>query len=187
MLVGTVQRDSTAFYTKFVPDGIRFSRIQAKEIAALNPICTREELRPQTDLSYLFKQNPDVSGLSLVLDDAQRQEALESVQFEDFMAPKDHYDIFDLYEFVEEAKQSFKSLPVGFRMQYGNDPMNFLANFNNDLTSTKTIAALAEVLNRKAPESLLSQSSETTNVAPQTQKSDISVTPQTPEVKEDKK
>lgn len=164
MLVGTVQRDSSEFFKRFIPEGINYAKTPATKIAAMNPVITDQSMRPQTDLAYLFSQNPDISGLSLVMDDTARQDRLDTVSFEDFVEPKDSYDIFDLHEFVEQAKSSFNSLPVAFRMQYDNNPINFVQQFNDPVSSSKTIAALSDVLGRRVPETLQQQSSETSNV-----------------------
>lgn len=164
MKVGTVQRDSSEFYVRFLPENLNRSKTQLKDIIALNPVCTDQTMRVQTDLSYLLQQNPDISGLSLILDDVKQQERLDYVQFEDFMEPKTSYDIFDFQQFVEKAKKSFDLLPVKFRMEYQNNPFNFISAFNDPLTSQKTIAALAEQLNRKATGVSPSQSGETSNV-----------------------
>lgn len=165
MKVGTVQRDSSEFYKRFVPEDISLTKMSVKTVMAYNPVCTDQTMRKQTDLRYLFEQNPDVSGMSLLLDDSARQERLDYVQFEDFVEPKEFYDIFDVQEFVEDAKASFKALPVQFRMQYGNDPINFVRQFNDPATSSKVIDSLATALGRPVPEALKSQTAETS--APQ--------------------
>ncbi|UPW40924.1 internal scaffolding protein [Sigmofec virus UA08Rod_6110] len=184
MQIGTVQRDSSQFYKRFLPDNINRAKTSIKDIIAYNPVCTDETMRGQTDLHALFSQHPDISGLSLLLDDEQRQQALDTVQFEDFMEPQDHYDIFDLYQFVEQAKSSFRSLPIQFRMQYNNDPLNFISQFNDPATSSKVLASLSETLNRPVPTDMHLQSGETS--APASTSSDIPKSPDTSQNNSDK-
>ncbi|UPW40885.1 internal scaffolding protein [Sigmofec virus UA08Rod_6251] len=175
MKVGTVQRDSSEFFKTFIPNS-SWSFLRKKtssEIRAYNPVITDQTQRKQTDLAHILQSNPDVSGLSLLLDDKVRQEKLQSISVEDFLEPKDHYDIFDIYEFVENAKYSFNSLPVKFRMQYDNDPMKFLNAVNNESTSSKTLAALSDALNIQFDALRQEQRSETSSVTPLTPDDDV--------------
>lgn len=160
MLVGTVQRDSSSYYKKFIPDNINFSKMKISDIHSLNPILTDQTQCKQTDLQYIFSQNPDVNGLSLILDDSAKRERLSSVSIDDFLEPKDHYDIFDINNFIENAKYQFTKLPISFRMQFGNDPFNLISSLSDPSTSSKVIAALSDALGSYSSSSFQLQSSE---------------------------
>lgn len=164
MLVGTVQRDSSAYYKKFIPDDFNMSKSTSAQIRALNPILTDETMRLQTDLNHIFSQHPDISGLSLLLDDSSKEERLSTVSIEDFLPPKDHYDIFDIEEFIESSKSQFRKLPVEFRMLYNNDPMQLISALENQKTSSETLAALSDILKPLMPGQTPIQSSETATV-----------------------
>lgn len=137
-----------------------------------NPMITDETLREQCELSYLFSQNPDISGLSLVTDDKAAQERMATVSVEDFLPAKDHYDIFDISEFVDNAKSQFRKLPIELRMKYNNDPLQLCAAFDNDYS-----AALADMQQYFSP-LMPSQSSGTPAAgSPNTPVSKESLTP----------
>lgn len=108
----------------------------AKEQFISNPVCTDVTQAEQTDLKYLLSQNPDANGLSLILDDAQREELMSSVSIEDFLPPADHYDIFDIAAFIQHSKQQFNKLPVKLRMHYKNDPLVLAKALEDDYSAT---------------------------------------------------
>lgn len=176
-LCGTVQRDSSAYYKRFLPDDVDLSKKTSKQVAAYNPVLTDQTMRAQTDLKHIFNAHPDISGLSLLLDDVAQEKRLETVSIEDFLPPKDHYDIFDMEEFIENSKDQFRKLPIDFRMQFDNDPMALVNALDNDTTSAQTIAALSNILNPAAIKQSSIQSGETTGEKPSVQPSTPSVSP----------
>lgn len=124
--------DPTSYHVSFVAD------LKAKDPSKRfvdNPVLTDESQAIQTDLKYILNQNPDLNGLGLILDDTAREERLASVSIEDFIPPADHYDIFDLYNFIEHAKSQFKKLPAELRLRYNNNPLELVKAFEADETS----------------------------------------------------
>lgn len=121
------------YYVSFVLDSN--ARDEKKKFVP-NPICTDVTLTEQTDLKYLFSQNPDVNGLSLIVDDSKREEQLSTISVEDFLEPADHYDIFDYYNFIENCKVKFRSLPAAVRKKYGDNPINLVSALDADYSGT---------------------------------------------------
>lgn len=134
----------------------------AKEKFIDNPLVTDVTLREQCELQYLFQQNPDITGLSLVADDKAAEERTATVSVEDFLPAKDHYDIHDMAEFIDNAKQQFNKLPVKLRMMYNNNPMELVDAMDKDYG-----AALANMQQFFSPVLPASQSSATPAVGSQ--------------------
>lgn len=97
-----------------------------------NPIITDETLVKQCDLSYILSEHPDISGLSLLLDDSAKEERLSTVSVEDFLEPKDHYDIFDIQDFINNAHHQFSKLPISLRKKYNNNPINLVHDLSQE-------------------------------------------------------
>lgn len=87
-----------------------------------NPILTDVTQAVHTDIHKILQQNPDVSGLSLILDDPAQNSASDRVSIEDFLPPSQYHDIFDIHEFVENSRKSFAMLPAKLRKMFNNDP-----------------------------------------------------------------
>lgn len=115
-----------------------------KTVFVDNPILTDVTQAPHTDIHTILNQNPDVSGLSLLLDDPARTDLRERVSIEDFIQPSQHVDIFDLEEFISNAKRSFNLLPASFRKLYNNNPMELVKAF--DKNEPKALSLLQEYL-----------------------------------------
>lgn len=176
----TAQQDAEPFrhITSFVKD---LGAKKESDRFVDNPIITDETAVKQCDLKYLLSEHPDINGLSLLLDDVAREERLSTVSFEDFMEPKDHYDIFDMQEFIENAKRQFKKLPIDFRLKYNNNPLELVNALDDPKKNTAALADLERYLSPLMPQS---QSSGITNVASQTSQdsSDQSKTTKTTKV-----
>lgn len=91
-----------------------------------NPILTDVTQAEHTDIYKILQQNPDVNGLSLILEDAASQHNSEMVSFEDFVPPSRYTDIFDVQDFYKQAQKSFQLLPAALRKMYDNDPASLV-------------------------------------------------------------
>lgn len=123
----------------------------ADEKFVSNPLVTDVTLREQCELQYLFQQNPDITGLSLVADDAASKERTSSISVEDFLPAQDHYDIFDLAAFIENAKNQFNKLPVKLRMMYNNNPVELCADLEKNYSAA--LANMQQFFDPILPES----------------------------------
>lgn len=85
-----------------------------------NPILTDETQSIHTDIHKILQQNPDVNGLSLILEDEASKYNANLVQLEDFLQPSRYTDIFDLHDFVKQSERSFAMLPASLRKQFNN-------------------------------------------------------------------
>ncbi|UPW41596.1 hypothetical protein [Peromfec virus RodF8_46] len=125
--------DSESYYTSFSKDPKGRS---LSDRFFDNPLITDVSQSKQCDLKYIFSQNPDINGMSLIVDDASREEELSSISVEDFLEPKDHYDIFDAAEFIDNAKRQFRKLPGALRSFYGDNPINLCRALDSDYSGT---------------------------------------------------
>lgn len=151
------------------PSKIRFVDKEKTKVWIDNPVLTDVSQVVQTDLKHILGHNPDINGLSLLLDDPSKDDLRESVQIEDFLEPSQYVDIFDIQDFIGNAKNSFYRLPAGLRKCFHNNPFELI-----DLVTSKDPAALSlleEYLNPLLPHS---QSSGTGSDISQCNKSSIS-------------
>lgn len=129
------------------PDGFpvsHFADSKKKTVFIDNPILTDVTQVVHTDIHSILSNNPDVSGLSLILDDPAANQLRDSVSFEDFVEPSQYVDIFDVQDFVENAKRSFTLLPASLRKQFNNDPFALVnAIEKND---TRAVSLLRDYL-----------------------------------------
>lgn len=102
---------------------VKFADSKKKLVFIDNPIITDETQLVHTDLKQILKSNPDINGLSLLLDDSAERDRIASIQLEDFIPPSQYVDIFDLDDFVKNAKRKFLELPVEIRKKFNNNPL----------------------------------------------------------------
>lgn len=117
-----------------------------------NPVLTDTSQVKQTDLKHILASNPDVNGLSLLVNDSAANYD-DYVSIEDFMEPSNYVDIFDVYDFVNRSKASFAQLPASFRKMYNNDPAVLCRALNDDKTSAAVIDSLSKYLDVSAYQS----------------------------------
>lgn len=129
---------------------VKFADKSKKLVFVDNPIVTDVTQTAHTDIQHILNQNPDISGLSLLLDDPAADSARDCVQLEDFIQPSQYVDIFDIQEFVEQSKRSFNMLPAAIRKQFNNNPANLVSAL--DSKDSSALASLYEYL-RINPES----------------------------------
>lgn len=108
-----------------------FADCKAKTVFVDNPILTDVTQEAQCDIRTILQGNPDLSGLGLILDDSALEAVRDSVSIEDFLPPSDHYDVFDLYDFIENSKKAFNRLPARLRKTYNNDPAQLAKAFES--------------------------------------------------------
>lgn len=117
---------------------VRFADKEKTKVWIDNPVLTDVTQVEQTDLKHILAANPDINGLSLLLDDAAKDELRDIVSIEDFLEPSQYVDIFDIQDFISNAKNSFNRLPVSLRKIFNNDPFQLI-----DAVSSKNPAALS--------------------------------------------
>lgn len=121
-----------------------FADEKKKTVFIDNPILTDVTQEPHTNIHTILSQNPDVNGLSLILDDTARQQLQETVSVNDFLEPASYYDVFDIQDFVDNAKRSFELLPASLRKQFNNNPMELVSRI--DKRDQRALSALQEYL-----------------------------------------
>lgn len=109
-----------------------------------NPVLTDVTQAVHTDIHKILQQNPDVNGLSLILEDAAAAHNSDFVQFEDFVEPSRYRDIFDVQEFYDRAKRSFSLLPAKLRKAYNNDPAQLCSAISSK--DPLAVSAISEFL-----------------------------------------
>lgn len=100
---------------------VKFADKKRTKVWIDNPVLTDVSQVVQTDLKTILGNNPDVSGLSLLLDDTALEDIKERIAVQDFIAPSQYVDIFDVQDFMNQATNSFKQLPASLRKAYNND------------------------------------------------------------------
>lgn len=102
---------------------VKFADVKKKLVFIDNPVITDETQLVHTDIKQILQSNPDINGLSLLLDDSAEKGRIASIQLEDFIPPSQYVDIFDLDDFVKNAKRKFLELPVELRKKFNNNPL----------------------------------------------------------------
>lgn len=133
-------------------EGIIFSNKAKTEVYVDNPVLTDVTQLPQTDLKTILSANPDVSGLSLLLEDPSEQNLRDTVSIEDFIEPSNYVDVFDLYNFVNQAEKSFAMLPASLRKAFNNSPLE-LSKALSSKDNTAAISLLEKYLEPLTPSS----------------------------------
>lgn len=127
-----------------LPTSLYFADASRKLVFIDNPILTDVTQEPHTNIKTILSQNPDVSSLSLILDDPANSELSNRVSIEDFIQPSQYVDIFDIQDFVSNAARSFSMLPANFRKQYDNDPAKLISALENN--ESQALASLQHFL-----------------------------------------
>lgn len=165
----------------FPLEPVLWANKKEKTVFVYNPILTDVTQEVHTDIHQILRQNPDVSGLSLIVDDASTEELRQMVSIQDFLPPSQYVDVFDIAEYVEHAKRQFSYLPASLRKAYNNDPMELGRRLaSND---PKAYASLQQYLGIDATSISLGQASGQSDV----QSSQSSPTPDAPDIESDKK
>ncbi|UPW41615.1 internal scaffolding protein [Peromfec virus RodF8_40] len=129
-----------------IPPGVIYANKQ-KTLVFLgdNPVCTDVSQREQSDLKILLKNNPDINGLALQLDEDEKKGA--SLTLEDFLPDKQYYDILDLQRFVTKMDNNFQQLPASIRKQFDNNPYQLAAALEDPAKNTSILKNLYDYLN----------------------------------------
>ncbi|UPW40902.1 internal scaffolding protein [Sigmofec virus UA08Rod_6143] len=101
--------------------GLKFVDKAKTQVFIDNPLCVHSEDAPQCDLKKILAGNPDVNGLSLLLDDSYKEDLRERLSISDFVPPGPDVDLLDYFNFMKESKNAFMQLPASFRKLYDND------------------------------------------------------------------
>lgn len=109
-----------------------------------NPLLTDVTQEIQTDLKHILSSHPDVSGLSLLLEDPASMDL--PIQLEDFLPPTQYTDIFDLRDFIDNAHKRFSLLPASVRKKFNNSPYVLAEMLQNSKTKADTLALLENYL-----------------------------------------
>lgn len=139
-----------------------FADKKKKTVYIDNPILTDVTQAVHTDIKKILAQNPDVNGLSLILEDSVAEHNASAVQFEDFMLPSQYRDIFDIQEFVERSKRSFNLLPASLRKQYNNNPAELCSAL--DKKDPRAVSAINDFLGLSQTNSVSQASGQKTDV-----------------------
>lgn len=119
--------DKTKTGLQDVPDDTIYANKQKTLKFVDNPILTDVTAAENCDLKKIMAANPDVSGLSLIFDDSALDELRNTVSLEDFIPPQQYTDIFDLQDFIDDAKAKFYMMPASFRKIYNNNVMELFS------------------------------------------------------------
>lgn len=137
-------KDSNGVST--LPPGVQFVPGSKKtKIFTDNPLLTDTSQIVQTDIKTILQQNPDINGLSLLIDDPAQPYA-DSVSIEDFIPPSNYVDIFDVHDFVKNAERSFNSLPASFRKLYNNSYTELCSALSSSVSRTAAMEALGKYI-----------------------------------------
>lgn len=128
----------------FPVNSVKFADKKNKLVWIDNPVITDSTQEMQTDIHQILSQNPDINGLSLILDDPAANHIQNVLQIEDFMPPSQYVDVFDVQEFVERSKRAFFMLPASLRKQFNNDPMLLASRLENK--DPRALAAIQDFL-----------------------------------------
>lgn len=112
-----------------------------------NPVLTDVTQIEQCDLKHILQANPDINGLSLLLDDPSLDSMQDNFHLEDFLEPSGHIDIFDLDDFMKRTRRSFMSLPASLRKEFNNSPLLLAQSLNDSSRKTETLALLQKYFN----------------------------------------
>lgn len=104
---------------KFKEKDIKYANKQKTLQFISNPICTDVTQTNQTDIKTILNQNPDLSGLSVLLNDTQKYEARQdAVSIDDFLPETEFHDFLDYYQFIRNAQQKYDLLPTSIKQKY---------------------------------------------------------------------
>lgn len=104
-----------------------------------NPIQTDVTQSEQCDINQLLQSNPDVSGLSLMLDNSDVADRSSYLSIEDFLPPSQYHDILDIAEFTRNAERAFFELPASIRKQFNNDPLQLCQSVESNNPDTLSL------------------------------------------------